>query len=210
MSSSIGETKSLSGNSFNPMLRGNLFAEVHKQLGLLPGYQGLGQDMAKLDQQTQTPGSSTPEEKVRQIAEVIATDVIPAFSEEEDRKPPNRYCKTMRRTVKELSDRHDIAFKGMVQKLNLNDTNAFPTFVSFAARVAVHCKKQSPDCEEKIALYAGKYVASKLGKWILDNGGWDAFADYFPEKGAMEDKLWKGLMITAMGLGALATVVAAR
>ena len=175
------------------MLKGNLFAEVHKQLGLLPGLQGLGQDMAKLDQQTQTPGSATPQEKVRQISEIIATDIIPTFTEQEDRKPPNRYCKTMRRTVRELSDRHDIAFKGMVQKLNVNDTNAFPTFVSvvdeifedgqinwgrivavytFAARLAVHCRKQSPDCDERIALYAGKYVASKLGKWILDNGGW--------------------------------------
>jgi hypothetical protein len=36
----------------------------------------------------------------------------------------------------------------------------------------------------------------------------DAFVDYFPEQGAVEDKIWKGLVYTAMGLGALATMVA--
>lgn len=215
----------------NYPVKGNLFAEIHKQLGLMPGFQGLGQDMSKLDQQTQTPGSATPLEKIRLEAEVIATDVISSFGLEECKKPVDRYCKTMRRTVRELSDRHDIAFKGMVNKLNVDDSNAFPTFVSvvdeifedgqinwgrivavytFASRLALHCRSRTPDCDERIALYAGKYVASKLGRWILDNNGWDAFADYFPEQGAMEDKLWKGLVYTAMGLGALATMVATR
>lgn len=218
-------------SNYNVLKKGSLFAEINKQLGLLPGFQGLSQDLNKLDQQTQTPGSTTPLENVRHLAEVIAADVIKVYVEDSDKKPPNRYCKTMRRTVKELSDRHDIAFKGMVNKLNVNDTTAFPTFVSvvdeifedgqinwgrivavytFAVRLAKHCKNESPDCDERIALYAGKYVASKLGKWILDNGGWEAFADYFPEQGAMEDKLWKGLVFTAVGLGALATMVAAR
>ncbi|XP_061164871.1 bcl-2-like protein 1 [Saccostrea echinata] len=227
MASEVENLKHSNGN----FLKGNLFTEINRQLGLLPGFAGLGQDMARLDQETQTPGSTTPMDKVRQMAEVIASDVIATFEENSDRAPQNRYCKTMRRTVKEMSDRHNIAFKSMVQKLNVNDTNAFPTFVSvadeifedgtinwgrivavytFAARLAVHCKKYSPDSEERIALYAGKYVASKLGKWILDNGGWDAFADYFPEQGATEDKLWKGLMFTAVGLVTLGTMVANR
>lgn len=149
--------------------------------------------MTKLDQETQTPGSTTPMDKVRQTAEVIASDVIATFEDDSTKTPQNRYCKTMRRTVKEMSDRHNIAFKSMVQKLNVNDTNAFSTFVSvadeifedgtinwgrivavytFASRLAAHCKKHNPESEERIALYAGKYVASKLGKWILDNGGW--------------------------------------
>lgn len=36
----------------------------------------------------------------------------------------------------------------------------------------------------------------------------DAFSDYFPEQGATEDKLWKGLMFTAVGLVTLGTMVA--
>ncbi|XP_022334499.2 anti-apoptotic protein NR13-like [Crassostrea virginica] len=215
-------------NSNGTFIKGNILTKMNRQLAFLPGLAGFGQDMTKLDQETQTPGSTTPMDKVRQMAEVIATDVIASF-EESSKAPQNRYCKTMRRTVKEMSDRHNIAFKSMVQKLNVNDTNAFSTFVSvadeifedgtinwgrivavytFASRLAAHCKKHSPDSEERIALYAGKYVASKLGKWIHDNGGWDAFSDYFPEQGATEDKLWKGLMFTAVGLVTLGTMVA--
>lgn len=182
-------------NSNGTFIKGNILTKMNRQLAFLPGLAGFGQDMTKLDQETQTPGSTTPMDKVRQMAEVIATDVIASF-EESSKAPQNRYCKTMRRTVKEMSDRHNIAFKSMVQKLNVNDTNAFSTFVSvadeifedgtinwgrivavytFASRLAAHCKKHSPDSEERIALYAGKYVASKLGKWIHDNGGWVSF-----------------------------------
>jgi hypothetical protein len=78
--------------------------------------------------------------------------------------------------------RSDLRFK-------ITETNAFPTFVSvvdeifedgqinwgrivavytFAARLAQHCKESCPDCDERISLYAGKYVANKLGRWILD------------------------------------------
>lgn len=38
----------------------------------------------------------------------------------------------------------------------------------------------------------------------------DAFDDYFPKQNSYEDTIWKGLVITALGLGALATVVAVR
>ena len=38
----------------------------------------------------------------------------------------------------------------------------------------------------------------------------DTFVAYFPAKGALEDRIWKGLLVTAFGLGALATMVAAR
>jgi hypothetical protein len=40
----------------------------------------------------------------------------------------------------------------------------------------------------------------------------DAFCDYFPEKVTLEDKMWRGLVYTAFGLGAgaLATFMAAK
>lgn len=176
----------------NGTYKSSFFAEIHKQLGLLPGLGGLSQDMSKLDQETQTPGSGSSLDNVRSMSETIANDVIINY-ETDDKKPPNKYCKTMRRTVRELSNRHDIAFKGMVNKLKISETNAFPTFVSvvdeifedgkinwgrivavytFAARLSQHCKDSCPDSDERISLYAGKYVASKLGRWILDNGGW--------------------------------------
>lgn len=171
----------------------NLFTDIHKRLRLLPGLQGLN-SVSQLEQSTQTPGSASPVDQVRRDAEIIATDVVHSFGREDERKPPNRYCKTMRRTVRELSDRHDVTFKGMVTKLNISEENAFPTFVNvadeifmdgkinwgrivavftFAARLSQYCREnQMSDYADKIALFAGKYVGNKLGHWINDNGGW--------------------------------------
>lgn len=208
----------------------NVFANVSQRMGLIPQGKGLNDISQVMEEGTQTAGSGSPLDHVRREAEVIADDVILNFGKEDKRKAPNKFCKTMRRTVKELSNRHDIAFKGMVNKLNLDNNNAFETFVSvadeifddghvnwgrivavyaFASRLAAKDKDKA-DFSKNIALYVGKYVANKLGKWILDQGGWEAFAEFFPDQGEMEDTMWKGLLLTAVGLGALASVVAAR
>ncbi|KAL5004542.1 hypothetical protein ScPMuIL_017998 [Solemya velum] len=161
---------------------------------------------------------------VKREAEVIAMYVIKAFNSGGDRQPPNRTCKTMLRTVKELSSRHDIVLKGMVNKLNVTENNVFHTFVSvadeifedgqmnwgrvvavyaFAARLAGRCNKDclQSDWAGKISSYVGEYVGNKLGRWIVDNNGWEYFCNYFQERGALEDKLWNGLLHTAVGLG---------
>jgi len=216
-------------NSSNVINNQNLFAKVSQRFGLLPGAKGLNDISQVLEEGTQTAGSGSPLDRVRREAEVIADDVILNFGKEK-KKPPNKFCKTMRRTVKELSSRHDIAFKGMVNKLNLDSNNTFQTFVNvadeifddgqinwgrivavyaFASRLAAKESDKS-DFAKKISLFVGKYVANKLGKWILDNGGWEAFSDYFPDQGEIEDTMWKGLLFTAVGLGALASVVATR
>ncbi|XP_050402208.1 bcl-2-like protein 2 [Patella vulgata] len=224
------------GNYFqketNMVYSKNLFAEISKQFGILPGSEGLNNISEVVDETTQTPGSSSPLEQVRRDAEIIAHDLLMNFIVDESKKATNRYCKTMRRTVKELSERHDLSFKGMVNKLKVEETSPFQTFVSvadeifddgqinwgrivavyaFAARLSKYCReKDLNEFPAKVSLFVGKYVGSKLGKWILDNGGWDAFAEYFPDQGEVEEKMWKGLFFTAVGLGALATVVATR
>ncbi|XP_060601226.1 bcl-2-like protein 1 [Ruditapes philippinarum] len=225
-SPTYGGIKSLGGNGgFHN--NSNLFAEIHKHWGLLPGNQGLN----NINQETQTTGSMlSPLENVRKQAEIIATDVVVNFGLDCEKKCPDRFCKTMRKTVQEVSDRHDIALKSMVNKLNLDDSNMFATFVNvadeifedgqinwgrvivvyaFAARLNAYFRQGNPTYEEKISLYVGKYVGNKLGRWILDNGGWDAFADFFSDENAVEDKIWKGLLFTATlgGLGALAAVM---
>lgn len=203
----------------------NLFVDIHKQWRLLPGNQGLN----NINVAVQTTGTSgSPLENVRKEAEVIASDIVTSFGSENGRKPPDRFCKTMRKTVQEVSERHDIALKSMVNKLNVSDTNTFYTFVNvadeifedgqinwgrvivvyaFAARLALHVKKSSPEFEDKIALFVGKYVGNKLGRWILDNGGWDSFADFFSDENKVEDRVWKGLLYTFGGLSALAAIM---
>lgn len=166
----------------------NLFAEIHQQWRHLPGNQGLN----SIDQATQT-SSLTPLESVRKEAEVIANDIVKNFGSDKEKGPPNRFCKTMRKTVKEVSDRHDIALSSMVNRLHIDDDNMFETFINvaneifddgrinwgrivvvyaFASRLTSHFRKKDSNQDEKIALYVGKYVGNKLGLWILDNGGW--------------------------------------
>lgn len=227
-SPTYGGYKSIAGNGGFNKTSNNLFAEIHKHWGLLPGNQGLN----SINKETQTTGSvPTPLETVRKQAEVIASDVVVNFDVEKEKKCPDRFCKTMRKTVKEVSDRHAIALKSMVNKLNVDDTNMFQTFVNvadeifedgqinwgrvivvyaFASRLSAFLRKSNPEFEDRIALYVGKYVGNKLGRWIVDNGGWDAFADFFSDENAVEDKIWKGLLFTATlgGLGALAAVMA--
>ena len=168
----------------------NLFAQIHKHWGLLPGNQGLN----NIDDSTQTIGSMmSPLESVRKQAEVIATDVVLNFGSENGKRCPDRFCKTMRKTVKEVSDRHDIALKSMVNRLKIDDGNMFHTFTNvadeifedgqinwgriivvfaFAARLTQSLRSENISQEDKVALYVGKYVGNKLGRWILDNGGW--------------------------------------
>lgn len=240
--SSPGSTQS---SRMTMSAKNSMFTEMSRKLGLLsaPSQPGFNDITKVVDESTQTSGSS-PLEEVRRTAESLAHDVVLNFVENIKKKPPNKYCKTLRRTVKELSDRHDLVFKGMVNRLKPDEKSAFPTFVTvadeifddgqinwgrivavytFAARLAQYnmntvssepvsdFKSERPSSHsERIALFVGKYVASKLGQWIYDHGGWDAFVEYFPDQGDFEEKMWKGMLYTALGLGALATVVATR
>uniref|UniRef100_A0A0B7BHZ5 Bcl-2 Bcl-2 homology region 1-3 domain-containing protein n=1 Tax=Arion vulgaris TaxID=1028688 RepID=A0A0B7BHZ5_9EUPU len=199
---------------------------------------------------TQTLSDSRMDQ-VRLLAECMAKDVVHTFGEENARKPPNKYCKTLRRTVLDLSAKHSLVFKGIVNRLNLEDDNALQTFVivadelfdegqvnwgrivavyAFAAHLAKYLsdhidenahkvinqvetsadQNKSVLLKDKIASFVGKYVANKLGQWIVDNGGWDAFVDYFPDSQEFESKIWRIGVLTAIGLGTLATVVATR
>ncbi|RUS74588.1 hypothetical protein EGW08_017648, partial [Elysia chlorotica] len=234
------EPQRLTGNPNN-----SLFRQVTQRFGVLnQAGKGLNEiSKVTADESTQTYATSQLD-LVRRTAEVMAHDAVLNFDLECPKKPPNRHCKTMRRIVKELSDRHNMVFKGMVNRLKPTQNNSFQTFVivadeifddgqvnwgrivavyTFAARLAKFHRDSSSSnesspidmkgkvtYEEKIALFVGKYVASKLGQWVLDHGGWDAFVEYFPDQGEFEEKMWKGVLFTAIGLGALATVVASR
>jgi len=184
-------------------------------------------------QTTQSP-DEVPEE-IFEIAKSLADDLVHYVANNnssKNLKSPSSYSRTMRRTVDELLEKHDILFKGMVAKLNVTGDNVQVTFVNvadeifqdrqfnwgrivavyaFAGRLARHCvEKDLPDRIDQISEFLGSYVGNRLGVWIHQHGGWTVFNDYFPEKNGFENKIWKGLLVTAMGLGALATMVAAR
>ena len=143
-------------------------------------------------------------DSIKEASEAIAQDLVLNFDEPSPKTAPNKFCKTMRRVVKDMLERHDFVFKGMVSKLNLEENNLFQTFVivsdeifsdgevnwgrivalyAFAVRLAMYQKDKAvpkflessteeTSQENLIAMFLGKYVASKLGQWMLTHGGW--------------------------------------
>jgi len=186
-----------------------------------------------------TETNNNPEcvpENVKQTARELADYIVHHMVGTRKRKPPSKHAETLQRTTEEMYHRHEILFSSMAQKLDVAKDNAYATFknvadeiftdgkynwgrivsvYAFGACLAVHCynspvNPKDENAVRRIALFVGNYVANSLSGWIHANGGWDAFDDYFPKETSYEDTIWKGLVITALGLGALATVVAVR
>ena len=131
----------------------------------------------------------------KKIARELAGDIVYYRSSEDYYKPPiNEYATTLRRTVDEMSQRHEILFNSMVNKLNINRDNGLQTFINvveemfrdghynwgrivtvyaFGARLASYCMEAGmSESVQFVAEYVGSYVAEKLAPWISSQGGW--------------------------------------
>jgi len=187
---------------------------------------------SSLEQSTQTPVFSSVD-TVKTVAKELAKDVVYYVSGYKTIKPVNRHAITLRRTVDELSEKHEMVFNSIVKKLQpLTRDTAVQTFFNvmdemfrdcsynwgrvvsvytFGGRLAKHfVETDAPDFVDNVVDCLGTFVSDKLCKWIQQQGGWDAFDAYFPERTNMENVIWKSLVMTAFGLGALATMVAVR
>lgn len=179
----------------------------------------------------ETPGPSI--HSTEEIAKHLAYDIVYYCSNLKKLSPSSKHAETLRRTVDQLSDRHSILFASMVNKLELTEANGKETFenvvkemfrdhrfnwgrlatvYALSGRLAKHfAEKNKVEYVDKIAEFTGAYVVTNLVNWIHEQGGWDAFDDFFMEEPDMEKKMWRGLMwTTVFGLGALATMAAVR
>ena len=136
---------------------------------------------------------------VRDIAKSLAKDIVCSYIGRRSSKPPNSYAATLRRTVNEIMEKHEILFKSIVNKLDIDEKNGYSTFVNvveemfqdsainwgrlvsvyaFAASLAkfARSKGMADKYVDNIIELSGNYVANKLGKWILSQGGWVSLA----------------------------------
>jgi len=192
-----------------------------------------------------------PEQRqiVVKTAQLLAKDIVLHTCNLGSSHPlVSSHVKTMRRTVHEMSLKHEIMFRSMMSRLD-SDLRSYGSdekntdeqqldlvkalFVAvadgvfadkhynwgrvvavyaFGATLAAYLQQQqaNQDLIQCIGSILGEYVSEKLADWIHAQGGWDSFDNYFPEMNSLENKLWTGLLVTAVGLGALATVVAVR
>lgn len=142
------------------------------------------------------------------------------------------HSKTMRRVVKDVSEKHQIMFKSMVQKMKLDSPKsamralqniiddlfkgdeynwgrvvAAIAFIGCLTRHLVHEKVLNVEQVDLPATEMGKQLARRLAPWIRSQGSWESFETLYAEK---TDFLWKGLLCTSVVLGTMAAVVAAR
>lgn len=177
-------------------------------------------------------GSCSSSDVVCEIASQLADDLVFSVTDLETRKPANRHCRTLRRLWNDLSSKHEILFASLIQQLNLTDKDLdcqflenvadrmfsdeqfnwgrIVAFYSFAGCLARHCVENHMNRQwpEKIASKTGRYIAEKATTWIMKHGGWDGMEEFFKEQDNTESKIWKGLLYTVLGLGALATTMA--
>jgi len=176
--------------------------------------------------------------KTSSIARDLAYDIIchnTGVTTKKVKKINNKYSKTLERTVDQLTEKHQIYLSSAVKKLNATEEDAHTTidnvanemFVdkqfnwgrlvtlyAFCGKMAKYLVEKYPkrqsDIVDKIADYTAEYVSDVLSSHIDRYGGWEAFVDFFPEPNRTENTVWRGLIYTVVGLGALATMVAAR
>ncbi|XP_074649991.1 bcl-2-like protein 2 [Tubulanus polymorphus] len=144
----------------------------------------------------------------------------------------SKYAKTLRRTVEEITRRHDILFVNMIDRFQINTETGEESFTAIADEMlsdgqvnwgrivtvyalGAHFARYSaengmPQYVGEIGHFLGEYANRKLLRWISENGGWEAFYEFFPDKSSVEDKIWNGLWVAVAGLGALAALAAAR
>jgi hypothetical protein len=188
-----------------------------------------------VDSSNRISSSSEPQESLESVKKIsldLAKDVIPYLSNiNASCAPLNEHAKTLRRTSDEICRRHEILFNFV--RLNVIDNNVHDTGSSlkrvmdemftdghfnwgrvvtvyaFAGSLARYCSENGKqDFVDSISCITGSYVSEKLSTWIHQQGGWDAFDRYFPEEDSTESAIWKGLLYTFLGLGALATITA--
>jgi len=147
-------------------------------------------------------------------------------------RPSGSYAVTMKRTVDQILYKYTLVFNSMAKKLDLSRDQLEDTFVktidemcqdsninwgrivtvyAFIGVIAKHCIQSGMmDMLDKLVFTANQCILHRFGVWIDKEGGWDAFNERFPPPNHVENSIWKGIFFTAVGLGALATMAAAR
>ncbi|KAG9281464.1 hypothetical protein AMEX_G4314, partial [Astyanax mexicanus] len=115
-----------------------------------------------------------------------------------------RTQRTMNSLIQSLIENHSMDFRGMVQKLNLEEQDDSMDFISSVAKTlfsdgttnwgrivclvalgAVVCdqlKKKSRDhCVENVAQHISTYLNTHQHQWLINNNAWDGFVEFFRE-----------------------------
>jgi len=146
-------------------------------------------------------------------------------------KHQSSHTKTVLRVVNEILDKYGKVYKSMVKTCKISDDEKSEAALkvmcdelfeggmvtwgrilalyALCFEIARHCYEQKESRLKTILIcdYIGYYIGEKTAKWIKQDGGWSELEAVFPEKDLVEQRVWKGLLMTGLGLGVLATVI---
>jgi len=137
------------------------------------------------------------------------------------------YGEKMDRLTRDMLLKHKITFKGMTERLQLNEQNIVNSFeatiretfadgcnfgrivATYAFFVAIldYCLQHNMEGKISQLQNATANVVTEQKEWINRNGGWSGFMEHFTDT---SEKIWKGFMVATVGLGALASFLYAR
>ncbi|XP_042864666.1 bcl-2-related ovarian killer protein-like [Penaeus japonicus] len=137
--------------------------------------------------------------------------------------------RTLLRCVRIVMQKHEIFLKGMMKRLDITRETGYVSFVAvanelfegekmhitwgrivalyaFGGQLALYCKeKNMEDFAVTIARFMGKYASEIVAPFVRRVGGWQKICEEYPAEDDLENKAWRFLTWTAIGLGIAAT-----
>lgn len=131
---------------------------------------------------------------------------------------------TMDRVVKSLVKKHEIAYKGMVNRLNLDERGSDMSFmtavatemfsdgktnwgriaslIGFSAVLCDHLKTRKQEhCIDEVASLISSYLLTHQRDWLINNKEWDGFVEFFHEVDL--ESVVRGALMTLAGVAGL-------
>jgi len=181
---------------------------------------------------TRDRGTQTAKDPVTCETEKLAFDIVYYnLGKRSASQNDDDVVKCLRHCVTRVLENHSIAFNGMMTRICLDQQtdlqrgfhdlseeifqhgqiswSRIVTFFAFGARLALYCvEKQMGDSVIDVVTNLSQLAVDKLTPFIRDHGGWATLCEAYPMQHDYEGKLWRSLVITGMGLTAIATLLA--
>jgi len=195
--------------------------------------EGVIERLARLFSTTrQHRGTQTAKDPMACETEKLAFDIIyynlgkrPASQNDDD------VVRCLRQCVSQMLENHSIIFNRIISRIDLDQNTDFQkgfyvvseelfqgqvltwgrivSLFAYGARLAQHCVENDMSNMVIDVVSSLSHVAvDKLTPFLKDHGGWAMLCEAFPMQHDYEGKIWRSLVITGMGLTAIATLLA--
>ncbi|KAL7633852.1 UNVERIFIED_CONTAM: hypothetical protein RMT77_015808 [Armadillidium vulgare] len=158
--------------------------------------------------------------KAGKLAEFVISQTLGSKT-----KPSDNIEETLIRCVRSMTTKHEILFSGMLKRIKINDETAYAAFITvanelfegdklvvnwgriialyaFGGQLALYCKEKNlKACGDRIPVYVGRYAKEVVSAFVHKEGGWKKLCEEFPPEDDIDNKVWKLLTWTAVGLG---------